>query len=395
MGSPTMEFAENKNGVEQKQKGYSIHPVNQNDEQLLLKTLYQENWSNDKQVDTFESQFAEYLGVPYVLLVVNATAAFKICLMAANIGNGDEVIIPGFTWPSMIAAIVECGAIPVPVDIEPDTFGLDIDCVKQSLTKKTKAIVPTHFFCSQTDMPSILELVKSRNILVIEDAAHTIGTRRFGKCLGTFGDAGIFSFNQKKLLSCGEGGCLVTTNESLYEIAKKYREIDSDYPYPIDKLPGAYKISEFQASVLISQLKRFHSRLKLIEERAEILREMLQRIDNIFPLKRLPSTDIQSFYSFCFRIKNCKNILQFRNFMSREIGVSIGGAYAPLSELKFRSHNNSYSKSLEKSFRKHLPNCMRAHYSEAVRFSHSALLENDISTKKIADIVSMILKQTT
>lgn len=365
------------------------HPVDKDDEQSLLEVLHQNNWSNGSKVKVFELEFAKFCNCSYALTAVNATAALKISLLAAGIGPGDEVIVPGMTWPSMIIAIIECGAIPVPVDIEIDSYGLDLNCVKQSITKHTKAIMPTHLFCSQTDMLALLKIADSNNLFVIEDATHVIGSERFGKKLGTFSNVGIFSFNQKKLLSCGEGGCLVTNDKNLYESAKKYQEIRLDLNYKLDGLPGTYKISEFQAAILLSQLKKLPVRLKEIEKQANHLCEKLKDIKNILPLKRLPCTDLQSFYNFCFRIIAFNDIRRFRIALAKELNLPVSGAYLPLSELNiFNVNNKICSDSIKTILRKQLNNCLKAN-KESVRFPHYALANDDNS---VDDIFNGILK---
>lgn len=369
-----------------------LHYCDQADESLLLSALRQNNWSNGEQVREFERFFAAFCGCKYALLVVNCTTALKLALLAAGIKPGDEVIVPGVTWPSVAIAIIECGAEPVPADISSQTYGISVESVQKAMTEKTRAVIPTHLFCSQTDLTELLELTNARNIKVIEDCAHSVGARRFGKFLGTFGAAGVFSFNQKKLLACGEGGCLITNDEDLFVRAKAMREVSPDIESVPANLPGTHMVSEFQAAVLRTQLEQLPGRLSLIEQRAEFLRLRLNRIDGIEVLRRLPSTDMQTFYGFCFKAEGVKDIVWFRKALAAEIGLPIGGAYIPLSEslVVDTSRDRRYS-NLGSRLKKQLPNCMHAHYNEAVRFYHNALTADEASMIEIETAVAKVM----
>lgn len=358
----------------------------------LLSALRQDNWSNGEQVREFERRFAVFCGCKYALLVVNGTTALKLALLAAGIKPGDEVVVPGLTWPSVAIAVIECGAEPIPADIDNRTYGLSIDSVRVAITNKTRAIIPTHLFCSQTDLPPILELAHTKNIQVIEDAAHTAGARRFGQALGAFGTAGVFSFNQKKLLACGEGGCLVTNDNDLFSNAKALREVDPETELTPAGLPGTYMVSEFQAAVLLAQLEKLPDKLKHIEEQAEFLRSRLARINGIEVLARLPGTDLQTFYNFCFKAKSVDSIVWFRKALAAELSLPMGGAYLPLSETRILdTTKDPRYQHLGKKLKTQLANCMRAHFNEAVRFHHSALTADEATMGEIEMAVAKVL----
>jgi len=370
----------------------SPHPASEDDKIQLMHVLNQHDWSNGSKVKAFESEFAQFCGSTYALTTVNATSALKVALLAAGIGPGDEVIVPGMTWPSMIIAIIECGAKPVPVDIQLDNFGFDINCVVEAISGRTRAILPTHLFCSQTDMIPLLEIAKKHDLLIFEDATHGLGAERFGKKIGTFGTAGIFSFNQKKLLSCGEGGCFVTDDKQLYENAIQYQEIHLNKKVNYQSFPGTYKFSEFQAAILSAQLKKIPSRTRDVERQAECLREKLKAINNVKPLTRLPSVDVQSFYAFCFRLTNCDDIKGFRKALSKELNLPIGGAYLPLSEANVLNVKDTrYIEFTKPILEKKLENCMKAHFKESVRFPHYAMLEDDGSIDDIFHAIAKVL----
>lgn len=369
----------------------SLHPTGYKDKEYLLSVLKKDNWSNGIYVQRLEKRIAEFCDCKHALFLVNGTAALKVALLSIGIEKGDEIIVPGMTWHSVIFAVLDCGAIPITVDID-DCYGLSIDGIKKAITKKTKAIIATHLFCSQTDLPPVLNLAKSKGIYVIEDAAHVFGTIRSGKRLGTFGIAGFFSFNQKKNLTCGEGGCLVTNDDSLIEKARLLSEVLPDKRVSNNCTPQTLKCSEFLAAVLLAQLEAFPRRLKIQEARAEYLREKLNSIDGIEVLPRPRETELQTFYNFCFKVKNVKNIVWFREALSRELSLSMEAPYIPVNEAPVFSHireRNLFKASKVLSIRH--PNIIKAYNHEAVRFHHRALTANFHSMDEIVKAVKKVL----
>jgi dTDP-4-amino-4,6-dideoxygalactose transaminase len=357
------------------------------DEEYLLRVLRSDIWSAGFMTTTFETEFAEFCGVKHCLLVENGTAALKIVLRAVGVEPGDEVIIPGMTWPSVAAAVLECGSTPIPVDVDLENFGLSSAAIEAALTPRTKAIIPTHLFSSQADLEPINQIALTHRLHVIEDCAHVPGARRFAHALGTFGQAGIFSFNQKKLLTCGEGGCLITNDTNLFEKAASLRHFDAT---PGNLVPGTHLASEFQAAILVSQLRKLPARLAMMEERGERLRSLLQKIEGVLPLVRLSDTDRQTFYNFCFRVQNVDDITWFRRALAAELSLPISGAYVPLREVEvLKTDRDPHFRQLGRYLSTDLPNCRIAHHREAVRFRHFALMTGE---KAIDDIACAVEK---
>ena len=364
------------------------HRVDAKDEEILLCTLRSTNWTAGGMTSAFERGFANFCGARHCLLVENGTAALKIALQAAGIRPGDEVLIPGITWPSVAAAVLDCHAAPVPIDIELDTFGITADAVEAAIQDRTRAVVPTHLFCSQTDMVAIQKLAKQRGLVLVEDCAHVPGARRFGSTLGTFGHVGVFSFNQKKLLSCGEGGCLITNDADLFERAVSLRHFDAT---PGGLVPGTHLASEFQAAILIGQMRKLPETLAIMEERGERLRSLLHQIEDIEPLARLPGTNLQTFYNFCFRVRGGTDITFFRQALAAELSLKISGAYTPLADVPtLNTSADPRFRELGRHLRTTLPNCVTAHYGEAVRFRHSALMAGEDAIEAIANAVEKV-----
>jgi dTDP-4-amino-4,6-dideoxygalactose transaminase len=368
-----------------------IHSTDEEDKKILLSVLKQDNWSNGSFVKEFERQIADFMGCQHALFVVNGTAALKISLLGIGVKPGDEIIVPGMTWPSVVFVVLEVGAIPVTVDID-DGYGMSISEIKKAISPRTKAIIATHLFCSQTDLPPVLELAQANGIDVIEDATHVPGTIRWGKYLGTFGTAGFLSFNQKKNLSCGEGGCLLTNGDALIERARLLREVLPDRQLFAAGLPQSAKGSDFLAALLISQLKKFPDRLKILESRADYLREQLDGIEGVDTLATLPGTERQTYYNFCFKVKNVRDISRFRQALSKELSLSISAPYIPLSQGPALAHiikENLYGAGQTLSVP--LKNTLKA-YAEGVRFHHHVLYDSLESMEDIVRAVKKILK---
>jgi dTDP-4-amino-4,6-dideoxygalactose transaminase len=366
------------------------HVIDTSDEEMLREALLYGEWSHGEWTERFERAFAAFCGARYCLLVTNGTAALKLALLAAGIRPGDEVIVPGMTWASVPLAVLECGAEPVPVDVDLDTMAITWPSVDAAISQRTAAVVPTHLFSSQCDLLPIVEEARRRGLFVIEDCAHAPGARRHGRMLGTFGDAAFFSFNQKKLLACGEGGCLVTNDASLHAAAARLREVNPLAP-AAGALSGTHLVSAFQAAVLLSQLEKYPPLLVRLERAGELLRRLLSEIEGIQPLARLPGTELQTFYNFCFRVSGAPDIVHFRQALAAELGLPMGGGYLPLSDspalcaeddLRFMSRGRHLARVL--------PNCRRAHYEEAVRFAHRALRADDESLHLIAEAVAKV-----
>ena len=168
----------------------------------------------------FAEKFAAFQHVKYALPVANGSVAIEIVLEALGIGAGDEVIVPDYTFMATAVAPIRLGAKLVLVDVDPDTFCIDPQCIQEAITDKTKAIIPVHLGGHPCDMESIMILAEKYVLHVIEDCAHAHGAIWDGSYVGSFGDAGTFSLQSSKTLCCGEGGAIVTNSERLFGICR-------------------------------------------------------------------------------------------------------------------------------------------------------------------------------
>ena len=192
--------------------------------EATLGILSSANYIMGKTVLDFEKEFANYIGVKHAISVGNGTDALVLALKAMGIGNGDEVITTPFTFFATAEAISAVGATPVFVDVDKETFNIDITKIEEKITSKTKAIMPVHIFGQSADMDEINEIAKKHNLMVIEDACQAIGGKYKGRNIGSLGDVACFSFFPTKNLGCaGDGGMIVTDNDEIAIIARALR----------------------------------------------------------------------------------------------------------------------------------------------------------------------------
>ena len=232
-------------------------------------------WLSMGQVtDTFEQQFATFLEVPYAVAVSSGTAALHLALAALDIGPGDEVIVPSLTFVASVNAVLYVGATPVFVDIKStDDFSIDPIAITQALTPATKAIILVHYGGYAVDMAAIATAIAGRKIAIVEDAAHAPGARLDGRTLGSFGDAGCFSFFANKNMTTGEGGMLTTSRHDVYERVRRLRSHGMTTltwdrhrghasSYDVVDLGFNYRTTEMNAALGMTQLRKLADNTK-------------------------------------------------------------------------------------------------------------------------------------
>ena len=199
-----------------------------------------------------EKEFCDYLGCKHAIGVSSGTDALLLALMAINIKPGYEVIVPTYSFFATAGVVSRLNAIPVFTDIDPLTFNLNPDDVKKKITSKTKAIIPVHLYGQSADMDPVMKIAKEKNIFVIEDAAQAIGTQyKDGKCVGTIGDIGCFSFfPSKNLGGYGDGGLVTTNNDELAYMLRIKRVHGGEQKYYHKVIGGNFRIDALQAAVL-------------------------------------------------------------------------------------------------------------------------------------------------
>ena len=214
-------------------------------------------------VNDFEKAFAEYIGVNYATAVCNGTVAIHLAMVALGIKEGDEVIVPTFTYVASANPIKMVGATPVFVDSRADSWQMDPEDVKLKITPKTKAIVAVHLYGHPCDMDAIMSIAKEHNILVIEDCAEAIGSEFKGKKVGSFGDIACFSFFGNKTITCGEGGMVMTNDKDLYEMLVHYKAqgVSKTREYWHDVVGYNYRMTNIQAAIGLAQLEMIEEKV--------------------------------------------------------------------------------------------------------------------------------------
>lgn len=248
-------------------------------------------WATGPEIKEFEEKVANFVGTKYALAFNSGTSALHSILLSYNIGKGDEVIVPSFTFIATGNAPLFVGAKPVFAEIEDKTFGLDVEDVKNKITKKTKAIMPIHYGgCPCVNIKELKELAEDHNLLLIEDAAQSLGAKIKDKKVGTFSDAAMFSLCQDKMITTGDGGVIVTDSKDCYEKSKLIRSHgraeSSDYFSSSDlmdyvSLGYNFRMPTMIAALGISQLKKIDKTIKLRRKNAELYTSKLSGIDEI------------------------------------------------------------------------------------------------------------------
>ena len=282
---------------------FVLPEITNEDKRAILATLDQNLLTDGPKLKEFENKFAKFTGARYAIGVSNATAALQLSLKAIGIGKGDEVIVPDLTFVASINAILFTGATPVIVDIDKEDYNISVDSIKKSLTKKTKAVMPVHFAGKSCKMREIQIIARKNKLKIIEDCAHAIGGKLNKKHVGTFGDAGCFSFYPTKNLTTFEGGMVITNSKKISESIKTLRNhgITKSYqdrftkgkPWEYDvSIPGYnYRLDEIRAALGISQLKRITQNNLKRKKAALYYNSKLKNIKSIITPKILKDED--------------------------------------------------------------------------------------------------------
>lgn len=234
----------------------------------------------------FAHKFAAYHGAKYGVCTANGTGSLEMLFKAIGICPGDEVIVPAYTYVASATAVLAAQGVPVFVDVEPDTYLMDMDCVEAAITERTRAIEPVHFGGQPVDMDRLLAIAKKHHLKIIEDAAHAHGSEWRGQKVGAMGTAGSFSFQLAKNMTAGEGGIVITNDFDVAELCESYlwsgRKKGRPW-YEFHRLGWNYRITEFQAAILLVQLTRLDEQNARRMDNARYLSELLSEIDGLKP----------------------------------------------------------------------------------------------------------------
>ncbi|HOF19957.1 MAG TPA: DegT/DnrJ/EryC1/StrS family aminotransferase [Bacteroidales bacterium] len=259
--------------------------------------------SADNKVLKFENEFARLMGIKTSIATGSGTQSLNTCIEALGIGPGDEVITSPYTDPGTIASILVSRALPVLADLDPDSFQLDPDDVERRITSRTKALMPVHMMGQPCNMERIMEIAKKHKLLVIEDSAQAHFAEYQGKKAGLIGDVGCFSFQTSKVLSCGEGGGIVSNNEELLDKCYTVHNHGTSKRGRTETIGSKYRMNEFEAACLLGQLPGVMDRHYIRNRNAKYLTEHLKDCPGLVPQKLYPGTTAGSWYLYPWSYK--------------------------------------------------------------------------------------------
>jgi perosamine synthetase len=271
--------------------------VGEEEVQAVREVILSGQYVSGRRVEEFERRFAEYIGVRYAVAVSNGTAALHTALAAMGVGPGDEVIVPPLTFFSTVTSVIHAGAVPIFADIDPESFCLDPADVRRRITPRTKVILPVHLFGNAADLDGLRAVASEWGLKLLEDCAQAHGTEYRGRKVGSFGDAGIFSFYATKAMTTGEGGIITTDDEHIYEYSRLFRGHGMPERDTHVILGYNYRMSEIQAAMGLVQLDRLEESNRLRIANSEWLRSRLRDI----PWLRVPKVEsyVRHTYFWC------------------------------------------------------------------------------------------------
>ncbi len=250
-------------------------------------------------VTEFEESFAAYQHSAFGISAFNGTVTLETALVVLGIGPGDEVIVPAISFISTATAVSRAGATPVFVDIDPFSINIDPECVRRAISSRTKAVIAVHFGGAMCEITTLERICREHNLVLIEDAAHAQGSEWNGKRAGSFGVVGSFSFQNGKVLSAGEGGMLVSSDEEFARRARSFincGRVEGRSFYEHQSLGTNFRITAFQAAVLLAQFERLPQQIATRAARAEQLKRALLDVADIAWQKEPAECTQNSFY---------------------------------------------------------------------------------------------------
>ncbi len=352
----------------------------------------------------FEQAFARFHGARHGIAVTNGTAALEVTMAGLGIGTGDEVILPDFTFVATASAVLFANALPVLVDVDPETYCINPDLVEEAITPRTKAVIAVHMGGHPADLDRLKRITDRKKLAVIEDSSHAHASEWKGKRIGTFGVAGTFSFQSSKLMTAGEGGIIISNDEKFERQARSVHDcgrMPGEWFYSHFIYGSNYRLSEWQGAVLQAQLGRLDEQTKVRHRNARLLDRLLGKIPGIPPQKLDDRCTRNGQYAYIFHVnkKEFAGIAtdRFIAAMNAE-GIPNQASYPPLHQLHmFR--NGEYRKRLcgkqakerHAFLKRRFPVTQRAAW-ETVWIPQPALLGDEEDVEEMAASLSKIQK---
>lgn len=340
----------------------------------VVKTTKSGIWSRiqsaNGNVPVFEKEFAKLIGATHSVGTGSGTQALSTCVEALGIGAGDEVITSPYTDFGTISAILTSRALPVMVDLDPDSYQMDPDKVEKAITKNTKAIMPVHIMGVPANMERIMVIAKKHNLKVIEDSCQAPFARYQGKAIGLIGDLGCFSFQASKAIACGEGGAVVGNDEALMEQCFTVHNRGASRKGKNETIGPKYRMNEFEGAILLAQLASAKERFGIRNENANYLSSKLKGFAGLVPQKHYPGTESGAYYHYAMTYHkehfNGAHRTQFLKAINAE-GIGFGSYirnglhHEPWVDhiMNLKVYKTMYGEKRLKEYKEqlHLPNC--------------------------------------
>src|ERR1700678_1306525 len=381
------------------------------EEARILDVLRSRAWGGQpfpgKHAALVAKKFAELHTAKYAQCVNTGTVAIQAALKAIGIQPGDEVIVPAYTWEGPVGPVLLVNAVPVFVDVDPETYCMDAKAAEAAITPKTRAILPVHLGMRFADMDEILRIAKKHSLKIVEDCAHAHGGKWRGKGAGSIGDLGAFSFQSSKLMTCGEGGAVITNNLEYFERVQTY--INTGRRSVTDKFHHRfigfnYRLGEFQASVLGPQLDRLPEQLKIRQANMEYFESRLAGTGGIGLLKPEPRITRLAPYGYTLKYfaEQAKDIPRAAFVAALQLeGIPCDGLFYepvycsslfPLDPKDFPALSWGRSEPLDLKTMYTCPESEKAAYREAIWFPHQIFLGPRSDIDAIVEAMHKVLK---
>jgi dTDP-4-amino-4,6-dideoxygalactose transaminase len=342
----------------------------------VKKVLKSGNLTQGAVSKNFEGEISKFTQARHAFVTSSATTGLHLALDALGVGVGDEVIIPDFSFPATANAVIKVGATPVCADINLNTYCINVDDIQHRITSRTRAIMPVHAFGLCADMPAILEIAAKFNLKVVEDAACAIGGMIGTKQAGTFGDCGVFSFHPRKLITTGEGGAIVTDDESLAKtlsILRSHGGIRGEYYLEFIDSGYNFRLSDINSAVGLVQMSKLQ---EIIEKRINLA----ERYENLLgEIKGISVPEVPDGFRHTFQ----SYVIQLDDRYDRDEVIK------KMACVGIETTLGTYSISSQPYFRKYNPNLLEPVPNSVIAFSKSLTLPlyPTMNVKKIDSVV--------
>jgi dTDP-4-amino-4,6-dideoxygalactose transaminase len=396
-----------KGGKKSKQKAFPVWPQYDDAERkALTEVLESLVWWRTPGTRTlaFEEEFAKFHGAKHGIAVTNGTAALEVAMSALGISPGDEVIVPDFTFIATASAVLYAGAMPVMVDVSPETYCIDPKLVETAITPRTKAIIAVHMGGHPADLDALGELAKKHGIALVEDSSHAHATEWRGKRIGAHGICGTFSFQQSKLMTAGEGGIIISNDDNLERNARSVHDcgrMPGQWFYSHYINGSNYRLSEWQGAVLSAQLTRLDAQTARRHHNARLLDKLLGQIPGITPQKLDSRCTRNGQYAYIFHVDSKQFTGASTELLVQAMnaeGIPNQASYPPVHALDV-FQNDEYRKRLCAAQAKEPHAFLKANYPvthraawETIWIPQPALLGDEENMHEIAAAWSKIQK---